>query len=188
MTTTREQFLATMCQLLEVQGYHATGLNQLIKESGSPKGSLYYHFPGGKDELTEVALLQTGKALYDRIRDNLAPIPDPAEAVGTFIRRIAHGIQVTEFRGGGPITTVALETAATNERLRLVCNQIYGWWQGAFAEKLHDGGLTHRQSSDLAAVIIAAIEGAIILCRTARNTIPMENVADAMQRLVRSYL
>jgi TetR/AcrR family transcriptional regulator, lmrAB and yxaGH operons repressor len=52
---TRDQIIQTTCTLLESQGYHATGLNQILKESGAPKGSLYYYFPQGKEELAEEA-------------------------------------------------------------------------------------------------------------------------------------
>ena len=51
MSTTREQIIEKTCELIELQGFNATGVNQIIRESGTPKGSLYYHFPGGKEEL-----------------------------------------------------------------------------------------------------------------------------------------
>lgn len=184
MTNARDQIIETTCALLELQGYHATGLNQIIKESGSPKGSLYYYFPGGKDELTAESLNRVGAMVLGRIRENLAAQPDPVTAVSGFIRSIAHNVVVSGFRAGGPITTVAMETAATNDRLREVCQQIYGDWQQAFAQRLIDGGYDTARAQRLSVLIIAAIEGGIILCRTSRSDQPLHAVADEIEALL----
>ncbi|MDX2138632.1 MAG: TetR/AcrR family transcriptional regulator [Chloroflexota bacterium] len=184
MTTAREQILDTTCELLELQGYHATGLNQIIKESGSPKGSLYYYFPGGKEELTAEALTRVGQVVQQRMRHYLAAVDAPAESVRQFIINIAHNVEASGYRAGGPITTVAMETASSSERLRLECQRIYASWQAEFASKLVSGGYPEAAASHLAAVIIAAIEGGIILCRSSRSPQPLLIVADAMAALI----
>jgi TetR/AcrR family transcriptional repressor of lmrAB and yxaGH operons len=185
MKTPRDQILETTCQLLELQGYHATGLNQIIQESGSPKGSLYHYFPGGKEELAAEAVRRVGRIVLERIRQNLDALDDPAEAVETFIRRIASAVEQSGFRAGGPITTIALETASSSERLREECQQIYAGWQAAFADKLMRSRIAEARARWLAQVIIGSIEGGIILCRTARSRTPLESVAEAMGILVR---
>jgi TetR/AcrR family transcriptional repressor of lmrAB and yxaGH operons len=184
MTSTRDHIVEITCELLELQGYHATGLNQIISQSGSPKGSLYYYFPGGKEELTTEALQQVGREVLQRIQTSLALIDEPGEAVRTFILNIARNVVASGYRAGGPITTVALETAATNERLREECRLIYAGWQAAFATKLESSGFLPVTAKRLASVIIAAIEGGIILCRTEQSPGPLENVAHELGALI----
>ncbi|WP_307725250.1 TetR/AcrR family transcriptional regulator, partial [Halolactibacillus halophilus] len=55
----------------QTQGYHATGLNQIVKESGVPKDSLYYHFPGGKEELALESIRLTQAFVLEKIKDGL---------------------------------------------------------------------------------------------------------------------
>jgi TetR/AcrR family transcriptional regulator, lmrAB and yxaGH operons repressor len=185
MNTPRDQIIQTTCELLELQGYHATGLNQIIRESGSPKGSLYHYFPGGKEELAAESVRRVGRVVLERIKENLAAIDDPAESVEAFINYIAYNVEQSGFRAGGPITTVALETASSSERLCRECHNIYTRWQAVFADKLVSGGVDEGRARRLAQVIIAAIEGGIILCRTERSRTPLETVAGAMAELIR---
>ncbi len=185
MSSTREQFIRATCDLMEVQGYYATGLNQIIEESGGPKGSLYYHFPGGKEELTAEALQHIGSLVEKRIRTHLSAADDSASAIQAFIENIALNVERSGYRAGGPITTVAIETASTSERLREVCDEIYTAWQRVFSDRLQQDAIPRQQAERLAQVIIASIEGGIILCRTGRDTSALMNVAQAMHDLVR---
>jgi TetR/AcrR family transcriptional repressor of lmrAB and yxaGH operons len=184
MTTARDQIIETTCALLELQGYHATGLNQIIRESGSPKGSLYYYFPGGKEELAAEAVRHAGQIVLGRITENLSISDDPAEAIEQFIMNIAYNVEKSGFRAGGPLTTVAMETASSSDMLREACHRIYAGWQQAFADKLLAGGFAEARAARLSALIIAAIEGGIILCRTSRSREPLENVAQEVGLLV----
>lgn len=188
MTNARDQIIATTCELLELQGYHATGLNQIIKESGSPKGSLYYYFPGGKEELTAESLQRVGAVVLQRIRDNLGAVENPVEAVRRFMQNVAYNVERSGFRAGGPITTVALETASSSERLRTVCQQIYEGWQAAFVEKLVKGGVEAARARRLAVLIIATLEGGILLARTAGSKTPLEDAADEIALLIEQAL
>ncbi|MBA3872272.1 MAG: TetR/AcrR family transcriptional regulator [Anaerolineae bacterium] len=188
MTSTRDQIIETTCNLLEMQGYHATGLNQIIKESSSPKGSLYYHFPGGKEELAVEAVRRVGDIVLERIQQNLALISGPAEAIRSFIMNIALNVERSGFRTGGPITTIALETASSSEALREECQRIYTAWQAAFVEKLRAGGISQDHAVDMSVMIIASIEGGVILCRTGRSRKPLEQVAQAIGEWVKHSL
>jgi TetR/AcrR family transcriptional repressor of lmrAB and yxaGH operons len=186
MVSTREQIILKTCELLELQGYHATGLNQIVKESGSPKGSLYYHFPGGKEALAIEAVTHVGNIVLKRIRSSLAEIEAPAESISTFIANIAMNVERSGYRAGGPITTIALETASSSEGLRETCRLIYEGWQAAFAEKLKAGGMGERRARSLSVLIIAAIEGGVILSRTSRSPEPLKQVASEIGKLIQA--
>jgi TetR/AcrR family transcriptional repressor of lmrAB and yxaGH operons len=184
MTSTRDELIQKMCELLELQGYYGTGLNQIIRESGAPRGSLYYHFPGGKEELAAHALEKMGEVVLERIRKSLAAIDDPVEAVRRFILEVAVNVERSGFSMGGPITTVAMETAASSENLRQICDGIYARWREAFAEKLIASGVASATANSLASVIIASIEGSVILCRTGQTCEPMQHAAQQIAYLV----
>src|SRR5690349_11935612 len=180
MSSTRDQIIETTSILLEAQGYHATGLNQIIAESGSPKGSLYYYFPQGKEELVAEAVARSGRITERNIRTGLAEIADPAESIASFVRLIAGAGESSNFSAGGPLTTVALETVNSSERLNLACREAYSWLRGAFAEKLLAGGFAPERAAALATFIVSAIEGGIILSRPSHSGDALRQVADEL--------
>ena len=183
MSTKRDDIIDSTCQLMELQGYHATGLNQILTESGAPKGSLYYYFPDGKEELAVEALERSGAMIAERIAMTIDESEDGVTAVTSFIRRLATYVEASGFRQGGPITAVALEVASTNDRLREACHTAYVSWQELFADKL-EAEHGEPRAQRLAALIIAALEGGIILSRSARSVQPLLDVADELETVL----
>ncbi len=176
------QDLFALTDLLEGQGFHATGLNQIVKESGAPKGSLYYYFPEGKDELAEAAIERAGRLVAERIEAELSGHGDAAEAIPAFVVTIAHFVEASGFRSGGPLMTVAMETATTNKRLNLACRAAYTRLQAAFEAKLA-GRYAHSQ--ELASFITATIERGIMLSRVHHTGDPLRQVAEQLRWVLR---
>ncbi len=181
MTTARDQILETTYTLLEKQGCHATGLNEIIRVSGSPKGSLYYYFPDGKDQIVSEAVLQAGQVISERIRANLSE-----SGLGEFISRIAKGVEVSGFAAGSPLTAVAMETAITNDRINLACREAYSMLVSAFRDYFIQQGMEQRRASRLATFVIAAIEGGIILSRTEHSADVLRILAELMDEFTNS--
>jgi TetR/AcrR family transcriptional regulator, lmrAB and yxaGH operons repressor len=182
--TTRDTIIDATCELLEAQGYHATGLSKILETSGAPKGSLYYYFPEGKEALAEEAVARAGALTADRIRNGLAGRSQPAHAVRTFVLRIAEAVEASGFRAGGPLQSIALETATTSPRLNAACQAAYQRLRQAFADRLAQGGYAPARAAALATVITAAIEGGIILSRTFHTGDPLRQVARELGRLL----
>jgi TetR/AcrR family transcriptional regulator, lmrAB and yxaGH operons repressor len=184
MTTTREQIIQVTGQLLEKQGYNATGLNEIVGQSGAPKGSLYHYFPEGKEQIAAEAVLLSGELVSGRVRAYLARHADPAEAVLRLAEVIAGAVEQSGFAGGGPLQTVALETAASSPRLNQACRTAYGWLQAAFQEKLEAGGLPAPEAAQLAVFVTASLEGAILLSRTLHSGEPLRLAGQYLSRLL----
>ena len=188
MTTTRDQIIDTTSDLMESQGYHATGLNQIVAESGAPKGSLYHYFPGGKEEMAAEAIDRTGRQLEERIRANLPPGVAPAEALRDFAHTIAFHIEASGYRAGGPLTAVAMETATNSERLNRACRDAFERVITAFTERLVTEGAPAERARGLSVFVTAAFEGGIILSRTYHSGDPLRQVGDALFDFMSTHL
>jgi len=184
MSSTREHILQTTSALIEKQGYHGTGLNEIVKESGAPKGSLYHYFPEGKEQITSEAVLQSGRTTAERIRARLAENNNASKAIYDFILLIAENVERSKFSAGGPLTTVAMETATQSARINQACREAYVMLQLAFKEKLIACSFTKSRAEELSMFIIAAVEGGIILSRTNHTADPLRLVAKQLKALL----
>src|ERR1700716_2114518 len=89
--SSRDAFIRATGKLLRRQGYDATGVNEIVARSGAPKGSLYFHFPGGKEELALEAMRREGAQLRGSIAAVMRSSEDPGEALGRLIDALAGG-------------------------------------------------------------------------------------------------
>lgn len=180
----KERILKTASRLFQLQGYHGTGLNQIIAESGAPKGSLYYHFPNGKEELAAEAVRLTAEMVTGRIKTELEEIAAPAESIAHFIESMANQFELEQTPQGVPIAAVALETSYSSETLRAACQDAYKNFQSAFTEKMVKSGYKQTEAEELAIVINAMIEGAFLLSFTQGDTKPLRLVAKKIPGLL----
>jgi TetR/AcrR family transcriptional repressor of lmrAB and yxaGH operons len=184
MSNAREQILQATCDLLEKQGYYGTGLNEIVKESGAPKGSLYYYFPEGKEQITAEAVLQSGQATSERIRAGLRLSNNAPKAIHDFILLIAENVERSGFAAGSPLTAVAMETATRSERINAACREAYGMLEAAFREKLLESSFPKTRAEELATFIVASVEGGIILSRVSHTADPLRLVAKQLKSLL----
>ena len=100
MTTTRQQIIEKTSELLDRQGYHATGLNQIVAESETPRGSLYYYFPAGKEELAAEAIGYKAHQMSEHERRSLATIGPAIEAIYQFVVSLADHAESQQCAAG----------------------------------------------------------------------------------------
>ena len=177
MNPAKQQILESAARLFEKQGYHATGLNEIIRESGAPKGSLYYYFPEGKEQIGAETALWAGAQMAERIRYGLSQSPDPAAALRILTLGIADAVEASGFAAGGPLMMLAAESAVGSQRLNTACREAYNLMQAAFAEIL-------SLDADLASFVLATLEGAILLCRVQHSGAPLRQAAQQLESIL----
>ncbi|MGW6540243.1 TetR/AcrR family transcriptional regulator [Streptomyces sp. NPDC055051] len=170
---TRDRLLDATQELLETGGYLGAGLNQVIAAGGAPRGSLYFHFPGGKDQLVGESVRRAGQAIGGELEDLAESTTSAAEFAGAILRRLGERLEESGWRKGCPVATVALETASTNDPLQQACSEVYTSWEGALRARLAD----RPDADDLAVTVLALVEGALLLARTHRSREPLDRVA-----------
>ena len=115
----RRRMVTTTAKLLQRQGYHGTGINQIVTEAEAPKGSLYFHFPGGKEQLAAEAIAASA-AYLDRAL-LACERPTAAESLDLYVAEAAGMLERSNFHDGCPIATVTLEVGPTSEMIGDAC-------------------------------------------------------------------
>ncbi|MCF6468862.1 TetR/AcrR family transcriptional regulator [Nonomuraea sp. MG754425] len=166
---TRERVLRTAAELFQRQGYHGTGLTQVLAESRAPKGSLYFHFPDGKEQLASESVARSGREVGESLQRLLITMKDGRSGMAAMGEHFARSLLESDFAKGCPVATVALETAAENETIRLACDGAYGQWQQGIALALRGWGVPEEQVEPLAALVLSSIQGAVMLARVRKD-------------------
>ncbi|MEM8530808.1 MAG: TetR/AcrR family transcriptional regulator [Chloroflexota bacterium] len=181
---TRINMIETTARLIERQGFAATGLNQILKESKAPRGSLYYHFPDGKEELVTEAILHRAQRISQHVAQQLAQHQDVLKAFDRLIDSMIAYANETDCSGGAPIAAVALETSTTNPVIREACCKAYELLQTPIEQKLLNGGFSAQMANSLATHITAVLEGAIVLTRVQKKTTPLSATRQQIRHLL----
>lgn len=186
MPNTRERIVETSAELFRRQGYAATGVKQIVTAAQAPFGSIYHHFPGGKEQLGAEAVRTSG-ALYELLIPAVFdPAPDLVSAVRAFFAGAAEHLRETDYEDACPIATVALEVCSRSETMRQACADVFDSWIAAGMPRFTAAGLDERTARRLVIGMISALEGAFVLARATRNTealhIAGEQSAEAVER------
>jgi AcrR family transcriptional regulator len=172
--------------LVRERGARATSLDAILAHSGAPRGSVYHHFPGGREQLLREATEYAGDYVARRLER--AGGEDPLAGLEMLFDDYHRNLAASEFRAGCPVVAVAIESSEDGPDLRDCALAAFDRWRRAIARPLERAGLTARRADELATHAVASFEGAIILSRASRDLEPLERVRRELRRLVAGEL
>jgi TetR/AcrR family transcriptional repressor of lmrAB and yxaGH operons len=177
MTDARRNAIRSATRLFQRQGYHGTGLQQIYRESGAPKGSFYFHFPGGKEELAVAAIEKASRDIGRLFDAAAASTDDPVLFTRTVGSGLATWLERSGFTEGCPLAILTLETTPHSEVLTRACQDAFATWEDRLVAFYRRSGIGAAPARRLATLLIAGLEGALLLCRAKRSTRPFAVVA-----------
>lgn len=177
--------MTASAELFRRNGYTGTGLKQIVTEAGAPFGSLYHFFPGGKEQLGEEVIRESGM-LYAALFDiYIAPAADVVSGIEAAFAGAAETLVETDYADACPIATVALEVASTNETLRHATADVFTAWIDKGTETFARFGLSTEDARSLTIAAVTSLEGAFVLSRSLRSTEPLEVAGRTVAALAR---
>jgi TetR/AcrR family transcriptional repressor of lmrAB and yxaGH operons len=183
-TGAKEKTLAAAAKLFSQRGYHGTALHDILGASGAPRGSLYFHFPSGKEEIGEGALALGAEAVRAFIAHAAATSQTASAFVSALARGMAANLEGSGYCEGCPVATIALETAAQIEALGGAARTAFESWEREIKHALVRFGMKAADADRAATAILAQLEGALLLSRTYRSLEPMRRAEKALALMV----
>jgi TetR/AcrR family transcriptional repressor of lmrAB and yxaGH operons len=173
---TRRKMIVGTARLLAERGLQETSLNQVLELTGTPRGSIYHHFPNGKDELIASAVDLAGSHaihVIEQVEGSSAK-----EVTAHFIGLWRAVLTGSSLRSGCSVLAVTVATDSTD--LMSHAGSVFKTWRGRLAQLLLTGGLMEQDAERFAATLIAAMEGAVVLSRAEQTMDPFELVAEQL--------
>jgi TetR/AcrR family transcriptional repressor of lmrAB and yxaGH operons len=176
----KEKTLSAAVKLFSQRGYHGTGLQDILEAGGAPRGSLYFHFPKGKEQIGEAAV-QLGT---EGVRDFITDAAQTSGNVQAFLVKLARGmaanLERSGYREGCPVATTALETAAQSDVLGRAARAAFQTWEQEIKRALISFGMKANKADRTATAVLSQLEGALLLARTYRSLEPMQRAEKAL--------
>jgi TetR/AcrR family transcriptional repressor of nem operon len=190
---TREAIIDAATRLMHLQGYHATSLDDVLRESGVGKGNFYYYFKS-KEDLGYAILDRIVTAFLDR---TLRPCfsdsaGDPVVQIRCFLDRVLDAQRLRNCVGGCPLGNLASELSDVHEGFRTRLADVFCVWRERLTQALEDARAAGRLTADcrpaaVAQFLVASLEGAILMAKVSKDIGVMEQCVTEMKRYLDVY-
>ena len=181
----RGRMVASAAELLARRGLEGTSFAEVLDHSGAPRGSVYHHFPDGKEQLVVEAVDLAGSTALAWLDKKRGAPPD--EIVEWFVHIWRELLRRSRFEVGCAVLAVTVATDSPEVLNRAA--DVFRSWRRRLADLLEIGGLDHEAAARFATVLIASTEGAVVLCRAETSLEPLDIVEaqllDDIRRLMR---
>jgi AcrR family transcriptional regulator len=171
----RDRIVRSAAALVRERGVHGVGLRQIVAHADGPRGSLQRYFPGGKTQLVTEALNLVGAEVLHDTESGLTDAATLADAIDAMFAPWRQVLVESNFTMGCPIAATVID-ASGDERLREEARALLDQWRDCVQAALVEFGVQEATAQDDASVLLAALEGALILSRANQSTQPLDTV------------
>jgi AcrR family transcriptional regulator len=171
----RARMVQSAATLIRERGIHGTGLREVVAHSGGPRGSLGRFFPGGKTQLVTEAIDVALIDLFGDLERTLSEAETFPEAIRVIVTPWRRLLVDHDFALGCPLAATICD-AADNDSLRTHVSERFAWWRVLVADAYTRFGAPQAEAEAHATVLMAALEGALILARAERTIEPLDTV------------
>ncbi|MEH6403498.1 MAG: TetR/AcrR family transcriptional regulator [Sneathiella sp.] len=179
----RKALIQTTIRLLRKQGYAATGLNEILKISKAPKGSLYYYFPGGKEELAAASVSAASKTVLKTLEKLEGTTTTTSEFISRYCTLLRGWMAQSNYTEGCPISTTLLEMVPKSDVIKKAGQEGFASWKSVFSRILARDGLEMRAAQEKATLLMASIQGALLLSRVEQSPGPLDAIINQKEIL-----
>ena len=172
----RDRMIAGAARLLAQRGLQATSFSTVLAETGAPRGSIYHHFPGGKDEMVAAAIGATEQNVVALL--DFPPGTTVRQVVQSFLGAWRVLLTAADFHAGCAL--VAVTVAADTDEVRERAAQAFGTWRTSLTAALRKAGMDTPVAESTAALLLSACEGAVVMSRAERDLGPFDTVAETL--------
>jgi AcrR family transcriptional regulator len=178
----RARMVKSAAALIRTRGVNATSFSDVVADSGAPRGSIYHHFPRGKDQLAGDAIGWTSERVLAHQR--ACPATTASGVLACFIDMWRQVVLASGGTAGCVVAGVAIDTVGEASGLIEVVRATFRSWIELLSDELAAAGIPAERASAIAVATVAGMEGALILCRAEGNVRPLETVAAELMRLL----
>ena len=176
--------LVSAAALMRERGAAGVTIDAVLSRSGAPRGSVYHHFPGGRNQLLTEALRFAGDAIAGRVEH--ANGAGSQELVGEFVDFWEQVLTASDFAAGCPVVAAAIGSADDEPPQAELAGEIFRRWRDSLSRGFTADGFAPSEAESLANTCISAFEGAVVLCRATRSLTPLRDVAGQIEFLVKA--
>ena len=170
--------------LLSERGYGNVTMIEIIDKAAAPRGSIYYHFPGGKEDLATQVVAKVGHEAVHLVDWAAVRTDGPEDFLRLLVDRHRRRLEDSDFTLGCPMMGIMVNAATESEGLRSAVSDAFTAWITAVAQGLTSKGLTPAVARRVAATFVASVEGAILVSRSTRSLAPFTSLADTLPGLL----
>lgn len=183
VSSAREHLLEAAVELFSARGYEGVGVAELLAKSGAPRGSLYFHFPGGKQQIGAEVVARVGAEVAARFRG----LHDSGVDLDSFIEQVfkttAKESKERGFTASCPMAAIATGFGDDDAALADAVRGAFSSWEREIKTAALARGLNEINASVFASAMLAAMEGAFVTSKALATSAPHNNSARAIKAL-----